>query len=101
MSKIEHLYEDEFIKILYCEGKDDVCVFSFSGIGHNIAGMNEKEFVGTALRQKGTAVFIHDKKKSWYNNMHLQEVCDVVQTIHWVRRVSLWFDPVSFAYHKP
>jgi ribosomal protein L12E/L44/L45/RPP1/RPP2 len=71
----EMLYENDDLKLSYlpapAAGAD--LVVAFSGIGHRLGAIQTEEFVGSASRDSRAAVFVTDKRRSWFNAPGLYE----------------------------
>lgn len=73
MKNLLNLFENENMLIKGCSRSEDknICMLSFTGVGHAMGGLNvqREEFVGAALKNSN-CIFITDKKRSWGNNLN-------------------------------
>lgn len=62
-------YDDDRLRISYSPGDADTAVIAFAGVGLALGGIQIEEF-SSSLARGGhpAAVFVIDKRRSWYNN---------------------------------
>lgn len=74
------LFEGPYVRVTsrFREKMEGDLLVCFTGIGHNLGGMNvqSEEFLG-AGQQFGNAVFITDKTRSWGNRLNFDRIADV------------------------
>jgi hypothetical protein len=61
--------EDDDLRISYQPGAGRVAVVAFTGVGHQLGGIQSEEF-RASLAQAGPAfvIFVTDKRRRWYNH---------------------------------
>ena len=73
------LHEDDFLLLKGIINDDsDVCIVSFTGVGHAMGRLNiqKEEFVGSALKN-GSVFFVTDKTRSWSNKICEDKLIEV------------------------
>ncbi|MFC2951599.1 hypothetical protein ACFOOP_06645 [Marinicaulis aureus] len=72
LRKAKTIYQDRVVRIRALEGGSKVLFVSFTGIGHQLGGLQTDEFIGTIHDGgKNTALFVSDMQRLWYNHANL------------------------------
>ena len=61
------LVETDSVRLSLLGTGTDTLFVAFTGVGQGLGGIQTEEFIGTASRGNKSALFVIDKKRSWYN----------------------------------
>jgi pimeloyl-ACP methyl ester carboxylesterase len=61
------IVDDEMLRITATRGNTDTAVVTFSGVGMQVDGIPQEEFVKTLQGATHSQFFVVDKVRSWYN----------------------------------
>lgn len=83
MSAIKKIFEDDNLLVKYKKGSGDIAIFSFTGVGHALGGIDiqREEFSKSLLVDDVTLFFIIDKKRSWGNSIDFDFLVKLVSPL--------------------
>lgn len=73
----EHIHSDRHYRVTFCEGRGDVVVLVFCGVGLQTNGIQVEEFRGS-IGSSASVYYLADLQRSWWNNGRIEDVLETV-----------------------